>query len=70
MTNKNIKQNGGTDDKTLTNTNIPSINTDSIKKQMPLPIKRIPYDLRIFSFLCILGILFRIIFSRTAACID
>ena len=69
MTNKNIKQNGGADDKTLNITNTPSINIDnkdSTKKQMPLPIKRIPYDLKIFSFLCILGILFRIIFSRTS----
>jgi AAA+ ATPase superfamily predicted ATPase len=35
-------------------------------KQMPLPIKRIPYDVKIFSFLCIMGILIRVIFAQAS----
>ena len=69
MTSKNNKirnQNGGNDNKTLAITNSPSSSLDSSKKTLPLPIKRIPYDVKIFSFLCILGILVRIIFARTA----
>ena len=31
-----------------------------------VPIKRIPYDIQIFSFLCILGIVFRMIFARAS----
>ena len=72
MTSKNNKirnQKGGNDNKTLAITNSPSGDSgdsDSLKKTLPLPIKRIPYDVKIFSFLCILGILVRIIFARTA----
>ena len=35
-------------------------------KQIPLPIKRIPYDVKIFSFLCIMGILMRVIFAQAS----
>lgn len=35
-------------------------------KQIPLPIKRIPYDVKIFSFLCIMGILIRVIFAQAS----
>ena len=69
MTSKNNKirnQKGGNDNNTLAITNSPSSGSDSSKKTLPLPIKRIPYDVKIFSFLCILGILVRIIFARTA----
>ena len=44
---------------TLTNT-VTNINN----KTMPIPIKRLPYDVKIFSFLCILGILVRMIFAK------
>jgi len=72
MTSKNNKirnQKGGNDNKTLAITNSPSGDSgdsDSLKKTLPLPIKRIPYDVKIFSFLWIFGILVRIIFARTA----
>ena len=68
MTTKNNKirnQKGGNDNKTLAITNSSS-DSDSLKKTLPIPIKRVPYDVKIFSFLCILGILVRIIFARTA----
>ena len=65
-TNKIKNQRGGIDNKQLTITNSSSTDSDSLKKTLPLPIKRIPYDIKIFSFLCILGILVRIIFARTA----
>lgn len=65
-TNKIKNQKGGIDNKQLTITNSSSTDSDSLKKTLPLPIKRIPYDVKIFSFLCILGILVRIIFARTA----
>ena len=69
MTTKNNKirnQKGGNDNKTLAITNSASSDSDSLKKTLPIPIKRVPYDVKIFSFLCILGILVRIIFARTA----
>ena len=69
MTSKNNKirnQKGGNENKTLSITNSPSVDSESLKKTLPVPIKRIPYDVKIFSFLCILGILVRIIFARTA----
>lgn len=65
-TNKIKNQRGGIDNKQLTIANSSSTDSDSLKKTLPLPIKRIPYDIKIFSFLCILGILVRIIFARTA----
>ena len=68
MTTKNNKirnQKGGNDNKTLAITNSSS-DSDSLKKTLPIPIKRVPYDVKIFSFMCILGILVRIIFARTA----
>lgn len=65
-TNKIKNQKGGIDNKQLTIANSSSTDSDSLKKTLPLPIKRIPYDIKIFSFLCILGILVRIIFARTA----
>ena len=65
-TNKIKNQKGGIDNKQLTITNSSSTYSESLKKTLPLPIKRIPYDVKIFSFLCILGILVRIIFARTA----
>ena len=53
MTSKNNKirnQKGGNDNNTLAITNSPSSGSDSSKKTLPLPIKRIPYDVKIFSF--------------------
>jgi hypothetical protein len=32
-----------------------------------VPIKRLPYDIKIFSILCILGIIFRLIFAHTSS---
>lgn len=69
MTNNNKKNNnqsGGKDVNSLGITTLPSFDSESRKKILPTPIKRIPYDVKIFSFLCILGILIRIIFARTA----
>lgn len=42
------------------------IESTGTTEQMPVPIKRIPYDIKIFSFLCIMGILIRIIFAQTS----
>ena len=36
-------------------------------KEMPAPIKRLPYDVKIFSFLCIMGILVKIIFGNASS---
>ena len=68
MTNKNkYKQKGGlepleitngNDNKQLTITNV----SPPIDKYVP--IGRIPYDIQIFSFICILGIISRIIFAQ------
>jgi hypothetical protein len=69
MTSNNKKKNnqsGGKDVNPIGITTLPSNVVDSQKKVLPSPIKRIPYDIKIFSFLCILGILIRIIFARTA----
>jgi len=52
---------GGTNN-TLAITNVS--NPTNSNKPMPLPIKRLPYDVKIFSFLCILGILIRMIFAK------
>lgn len=58
MTNKN-KQKGGQTPLAITNGP-----TTQNEKQF-VPVKRIPYDIQIFSFLCILGIIFRMIFARS-----
>lgn len=41
-------------------------NNDSSSKVLPMPIKRLPYDIKIFSFLCIMGIIVKIIFGQTS----
>jgi len=41
-------------------------NNDTSNKVLPIPIKRLPYDIKIFSFLCIMGILVKIIFGQTS----
>ena len=59
MTTKNNKirnQKGGNDNKTLAITNSSS-DSDSLKKTLPIPIKRVPYDVKIFSFFSILALL-------------
>jgi len=61
MTNKKI-QKGGNESLAITNGPVQPTQSD---KQF-VPVKRIPYDIQIFSFLCILGIIFRIIFARTS----
>ena len=51
MTSKNNKirnQKGGNDNNTLAITNSPSSGSDSSKKTLPLPIKRIPSDVKLF----------------------
>lgn len=60
MTNKKI-QKGGQPPLAITNGPIQSTQNE---KQF-VPVKRIPYDIQIFSFLCILGIIFRMIFARS-----
>ena len=60
MTNKKI-QKGGEPPLAITNGTIQS---NQNEKQF-VPVKRIPYDIQIFSFLCILGIIFRMIFARS-----
>ena len=70
MTNKNkYKQKGGQDTLAITNGNNNNqqltITDGNQSKDSYVPIKRIPYDIQIFSFLCILGIVFRMIFART-----
>ena len=45
---------------TMTNTN--NINNNDSK----MPIKRLPYDIKIFSFLCILGLLIKVIFGNAS----
>jgi len=64
MTSKNRNQSGGTDKSPAIQKSSLSDSTESLKKTLPLSIKRIPYDIKIFSFLCILGVLIKIIFSR------
>jgi hypothetical protein len=46
---------------------LPSIGSDSNNKELPVPIKRLPYDIKIFSFLCIMGIVVKIIFGQTSS---
>lgn len=41
-------------------------NNNTSNKVLPIPIKRLPYDVKIFSFLCIMGILVKIIFGQTS----
>lgn len=70
MTNKKkYKQKGGQDTLAITNGNNNNqqltITDGSSPKDQFVPIKRIPYDIQIFSFLCILGIVFRMIFARS-----
>ena len=57
--------NGSNNTNTNTNTNTNS-NSNSNSNSF-VPIKRIPYDIQIFSFLCILGIIFRIIFAGASS---
>jgi len=57
-----MKQKGG---ENMTNL-IEHNNNDSSNKTLPLPIERLPYDIKIFSFLCIMGIIVKIIFGQTS----
>ena len=50
----------------ITNNNTNNSDNNLLQKSLPLPIKRLPYDVKIFSFMCILGILIKIIFSNTS----
>lgn len=68
MTNKNkYKQKGGQEQLTITNgkNNQQLIVSNNSTTDKFIPIKSIPYDIQIFSFLCILGIVFRMIFAKT-----
>jgi hypothetical protein len=58
MTNKKIQKGG---QPPLAITNGPTQSNQNEKQFVP--VKRIPYDIQIFSFLCILGIIFRMIFA-------
>ena len=60
-THKMIIQKGGQD---ITQS-LPSVESIANKKELPVPIKRLPYDIKIFSFLCIMGIVVKIIFGQT-----
>ena len=46
---------------------LPSVESIVNKKELPVPIKRLPYDIKIFSFLCIMGIVVKIIFGQTSS---
>ena len=59
--NKMKNQKGG---EIMTNSLQP--NNGSSNKILPMPIKRLPYDIKIFSFLCIMGIIVKIIFGQTS----
>ena len=61
-THKMIIQKGGQD---ITQS-LPSVESIANKKELPVPIKRLPYDIKIFSFLCIMGIVVKIIFGQTS----
>tara|TARA_B110000037_G_scaffold21182_1_gene23191 strand:+ start:4326 stop:5018 length:693 start_codon:yes stop_codon:yes gene_type:complete len=61
-THKMIIQKGGQD---ITQS-LPSVESVSNNKELPVPIKRLPYDIKIFSFLCIMGIVVKIIFGQTS----
>jgi len=64
MKTKNNKiQKGGQEEKPIPITD--DSNTLSSNKPTELPIKRIPYDIKIFSFFCILGLVIRMIFAKT-----
>ena len=39
-------------------------NIDNKQTELPPHIKRLPYDVKIFSFLCVMGILIRMIFAE------
>ena len=39
----------------------------SSNNELPVPIKRLPYDVKIFAFLCIMGIIVKIIFGQTSS---
>ena len=67
MRSKKIKkQKGGNESNPLTLTNSNTSNNTVTNNTLPLPTKRLPYDVKIFSFMCILGILIKIIFSNTS----
>ena len=64
--NKKI-QRGGNDDLLLANTNsslAQSLDGSGSKSVGYVPIKRLPYDVQIFSFLCIVGILAKLILGQ------
>ena len=42
------------------------VNTSTSNEVMPNPINRLPYDVKIFSFLCVMGILVKIIFGNAS----
>ncbi len=42
------------------------VNTSNSNKTIPEPINRLPYDVKIFSFLCVMGILVKIIFGNAS----
>ena len=54
---KKYLQKGGTDG---------MVNTSTSNEVMPNPINRLPYDVKIFSFLCVMGILVKIIFGNAS----
>jgi hypothetical protein len=62
MKTKNSKQSGGNSNSNqLTISNTPV--SPNLQKEKPIVITRIPYDVKIFSFLCILGLVIRILFT-------
>ena len=65
MKTKNKIQKGGQEEKPIAITD--DSNTLSSNKPTELPIKRIPYDIKIFSFFCILGLIIRMIFAKTTS---
>lgn len=44
-----------------------STTSNTVEGNKFIPIKRLPYDIKIFSMLCILGVVFRLIFARTSS---
>lgn len=62
-------QRGGQDTigDTLSSSNTGSSAISTPSKELPGPIKRLPYDVKIFSFLCIMGILVKIIFGNASS---
>jgi hypothetical protein len=66
--NKMKKQKGGqmmTDHLQQNNDTSNNIDTSN-NKDLPITVKRLPYDIKIFSFLCIMGIVVKIIFGQTS----